>query len=137
LRDRDTAPSFGYLVDFALIPGSPDDPRAISKVTFGEASGTARGGARTRVPVPANSFLVLRGFDFEFRGDPPDNHLRDFGILRNGDYLEVFFGDSDPTTQDDEFDWRVQWAIIGPPVLSVILGEAAEPAEAALGDTAP
>jgi hypothetical protein len=87
----------------------------LNRVTFGQSSGSSRGSDQVPINVPAHSQLVLRGFDFEFAGTNKDNHIRDVGIVLNANYLEVFFGDAEPNTPADQFNWIVEWAIIGPP----------------------
>jgi hypothetical protein len=110
--------TFGYLVDFALVPGAPNSEVAVlNRVTFGEQSGSGRGGDRIQLPVPSKRRMILRGFDFEFSGTNKDNHIRDVGIVSNDGYLEIFFGDAEPSTPADQFNWTVEWAIIGPPLV--------------------
>jgi hypothetical protein len=110
--------TFGYLVDFALVPGGPGSPAAaLSRIVLGQSSGTSRGGDRARISAPPQSRLVLRGFDFEYVGTNKDNHVRDFGITSNGEFLEVYFGDAEPNTDADRFSWTVEWATIGPPLV--------------------
>jgi hypothetical protein len=106
-NDRNDDDVFGYLVDFARISGPG------LNITPGQSSGSAQGGARVTVPRLTHTDLVLRGFRFDFRSG--DHHLRDIGVNRIGNRLEVFFGD---VNGDDRFDWVVRWAHVGPQVLA-------------------
>jgi hypothetical protein len=103
-RDNDV---FAYVVDFARITGPGIN------IAKGQSSGTARGGDRVTVPRPSQTDLVLRGFSFDFKSG--DHHLRDIGVNRVGNRLEVFFGD---VNGDDVFDWVVRWAHVGPQVFA-------------------
>jgi len=107
MNDRNDDDVFAYLVDIVRISGGG------MNIIPGEASGNGRGGARIEVPrIPQTSF-VLRGFHFDFASS--DHHLREVGVLRQGDRREVFFGDKNG---DDAFTWKVRWAQVGAQVLS-------------------
>jgi hypothetical protein len=82
---------------------------------MGERSGRTRGAQRcapstipaaTCDPIPSG-IAWIRGFDFNFRSD--DHHIQEVGVYQPGDgRLEVYYSDKN---QDDEFDWRVRWAV--------------------------
>ena len=51
---------------------------------------------------------MITGWEFNFVSK--DHHIRDLGVLREGDDLTVFYGDKNA---DDLFDWRIEWAHVG------------------------
>jgi hypothetical protein len=108
-NDRNDDDVFGYLVDLVRIP------RLGMTVIPGESSGSAEGGERVTLARPGHTDLVLRGFRFDFRSG--DHDLRDIGVVRRGDRLEIFFGDEEG---NDRFDWIVRWAHIGPQVFAPV-----------------
>ena len=107
LNDRNDDDVFGYLIDVVRISGLG------MNVIPGEASGSARGGERIASPRPRGTDFVLRGFHFDYASG--DHHLRDIGVIRQNDRMEVFFGDKSGT---DLFNWRVRWAHVGPQVIA-------------------
>jgi hypothetical protein len=107
LNDRDNNDVFGYLVDIVVLSRSP----AVT-ISTGVSSGSAKGGDRVALPSgPSHSEWGIRGFRFDYPSG--DRHLREVGIVKRGSDLEVFYGDD---SGDLEFDWRVNWMYVGPPV---------------------
>ncbi len=107
LRDKNGDDTFGYLVDFVVIP------TASLNVSTGIERGNAKGGERVRIPSISRTDFFLTGWAFNFvKGD---HEIRDIGILRGGSDITVFYGDKN---SDDPFDWRVEWAQVGPMVLA-------------------
>jgi len=107
LRDKNGDDTFGYLVDFAVIP------RVGLSVSTGTQHGRASGGQSVHFPTPSQTSFALTGWAFNFVNE--DHHIRDLGIDRQGDNFIVFYADRNG---DDQFDWRVEWAHIGPQVLA-------------------
>jgi hypothetical protein len=108
MQDQDARPTedYSFLVDFVVIPHAPG-----TDVSRGVERGTARGGARIPLPIPARAHVFLTGWEFDFSNG--DHEIREVGVDRQGDDYVVFFADSNA---DDPFDWRIEWAHIGPQV---------------------
>jgi hypothetical protein len=102
LRDKNGDDTFGYLVDFVVIP------TGLLNVSSGILRGNARGGREINIPSPANTDFLLTGWAFNFVDG--DHEIRDLGALRSGDDVTVFYGDKNA---DDLFDWRIEWAHVG------------------------
>ncbi|MFT5702564.1 MAG: hypothetical protein ACI8ZB_005487 [Desulforhopalus sp.] len=109
MRDKNGDDVFGYLVDFIAIP----TPLAGFNLSTGIRRGNARGGERISVPRPPNTNFLLTGWAFNFVRS--DHHIRDLGVLRRGDNIDLFYGDKNA---DDLFDWRVEWMHLGQMVLA-------------------
>ena len=107
MRDKKGDDTFGYLVDFVVIP------TALLNVSSGIQRGNARGGKKISIPSPSDTDFLLTGWAFNFVSD--DHEIRDLGVLRSGDDVTVFYGDKNA---DDLFDWRVEWAHVGRRVLA-------------------
>jgi hypothetical protein len=105
-NDRNDDDVFGYLVDFVRI-----STLGLNVVT-GSSSGATANGSEFPLPVPAGADWILRGFSFDFDSD--DHHLRDVGVLREGDQLKVVYADRNG---DDRFRWRIDWAHVSPQVI--------------------
>jgi hypothetical protein len=109
LRDESVglADTFGYLVDFVVIP------------TFGFSAstgikqGTAKALETVNLPTPSHAHFMLTGWAFNFR--PGDREILDIGVLRGKDTFTVFYGDNGG---GEEFDWRVEFAHVGPTLVS-------------------
>jgi hypothetical protein len=107
LNDRDNNDVFGYLVDIVVLSRSPS-----VAISTGTSSGTAAGGDRVHLPpAPSHSEWGIRGFRFDYPSG--DRHLREVGVVKRGNDLEVFYGDD---SGDLEFDWSVKWMYVGPQV---------------------
>jgi hypothetical protein len=107
LRDKNGDDTFGYLVDFVVLP------RMSLNVTTGIQRGRASGGQRVHFPTPLKTDFLLTGWAVNFVGDV-DHEIRDLGVDRRGDDFTVFYSDKNA---DDRFDWRVEWAHVGPLVV--------------------
>lgn len=107
MRDKNGDDTFGYLVDFVVIP------TANLNVSSGILRGNARGGRTINIPNPSNTDFMLTGWAFNFVSN--DHEIRDLGVLRDGDIVTLFYGDKNA---DDLFDWRVEWAHVGRRVLA-------------------
>jgi hypothetical protein len=107
-RDRNGDDTFGYLVDFVVIP------TARLNVSSGVRTGRARGGQKVSIPSPsALTDFLLTGWEFNFVSG--EHEIRDLGVLRSGNDVTVFYGDKNA---DDLFDWRLEWAFVGPRVIA-------------------
>lgn len=103
MRDANGDDTFGYVVDFIAIP------TLLLNVSTAVHSGSARGGQKVTYPNSSRSQSFLTGWEFNFRSG--DHHIRDIGIDRGRDDFTVYYGDKNA---DDWFDWRVEWAHVGP-----------------------
>jgi hypothetical protein len=103
-QDEDPAPedNFAYLIDVVRISG------VNINIILGEASGAARGGERVLLQHVTGTDFVLRGFHFDYQSG--DHHVREIGVRRLSNRVEVFFGDA----QTNKFNWKVRWAQVGP-----------------------
>lgn len=107
LNDRDNNDVFGYLVDIIVFSRSP----AVT-ISTGSSSGSATEGDRVHLPpAPSHAEWRIRGFRFDYPSG--DRHLREVGVVKRDNDLEVFYGDD---SGDLEFNWRVNWMYVGPPV---------------------
>lgn len=102
MSDKDGGDTFGYLVDFVVIPTG-----GLIDVSNGIQSGNARGGKKISIPQPSNTDFLLTGWAFNFIRD--SHEIRDLGVVRSGDDVTVFYGDKNA---DDLFHWRVEWALV-------------------------
>lgn len=106
-RDANGGDTFGYLVDFLVIP----------TIGLNVATGIERGTATALQTVPFQtpnrSHFVLTGWAFNFKRD--DQEILDMGVVRGESSLTAIFRDK---TGGDSFDWRVEWAHIGPQVFA-------------------
>jgi hypothetical protein len=107
MRDKNGDDTFGYLVDFIAIPM----PLAGFTVTTGTQRGTARGAQRVHFPTPSRADFLLTGWAFNYKSG--DHEIRDIGVDRPSDDFIVHYSDKNA---DDLFDWRVEWAHVGPMV---------------------
>lgn len=103
LRDQGGGDTFGYLVDFVVIP------TAGFNVKEDRERGTSRGLQTFRLPTPSRSHFLLTGWDFNFRDG--DHDIRDIGVYRREDDLTVIYS---ANGADAPFDWRVEWAHVSP-----------------------
>jgi hypothetical protein len=108
MRDDDGGDTFGYLVDFLVIPTGP-----FVNISSGVQKGKARGKETFSIPGPPNTDFLLTGWNFNFIGD--DHDIKHLGVVRSNDDVTVYFSDKDA---DDRFIWRVEWAHFGPLVAS-------------------
>ncbi|ATG51455.1 hypothetical protein CFK38_07870 [Brachybacterium vulturis] len=104
-NDRNDDDVFGYLVDFVSIP------QAGMNIATGSSSGVAKGADRTDLDAPPRAEFGITGFHFDYT--TKDHHIRDVGVLRNGPYLDVYFGDRNG---DDRFTWSVNWVHVSPQI---------------------
>jgi hypothetical protein len=106
--------TFGYLVDFAIVPGTPNSIiSTVNQTTFGETSGSGFGYDHKQVRADPNR-SIIRGFDFRLTGTERDMHIRDIQIVFGVEEgLSVAFADAVPSPSE-QFDWMVKWASIGP-----------------------
>ena len=109
MRDRNGDDTFGYLIDFVVIP------TAFLNVSTGIERGRTRGGERFRIPTPLGSEFLITGWAFNFVSG--DHEIRDLGIVRGSEDVTVFYADKNA---DDLFDWRVEWASVSLRVLEDI-----------------
>jgi hypothetical protein len=108
LNDRDNNDVFGYLVDIIVLPRSP----AVT-ISTGSSGRVAVGGDRVHLPpAPSHAQWGIRGFRFDY---PSDAHLREVGVVKRDNDLEVFYGDDRGNL---EFNWTVNWMYVGPPVVT-------------------
>ena len=107
MRDANGDDTFGYLVDFVVIP------TAGLNVSSGMIRGDARGGRTIGLPGPSNTDFLLTGWEFNFvRGE---HEIRELGVLRSGDNVTLLYADKNA---DDLFRWRVEFAHVGRRVLA-------------------
>jgi hypothetical protein len=108
MRDAGGGDTFAYLVDFIAIPTE------FLNVSTGVEQGSGAQAFSTH-PLPSveRTDFVVTGWELNFqRGD---HKILDIGVIRGADSLTVFYGDSGG---GDPFDWRVQWAEVGPRVFA-------------------
>jgi len=108
MRDAGGGDTFAYLVDFVVIP------TAFLNVSTGVERGSGAQAFDTHQLPPvgdARTDFVITGWEFNFRQG--DHKIFDIGVKRWEDNLSVFYGDYGG---GDPFDWRVQWAQVGPQV---------------------
>lgn len=108
-RDQSVGPTdtYSFLVDFVVIRPGP-----AMNVSRGIKQGIATGGEEVSFPTPSHAHFLLTGWAFNFQsGDHP---IREIGIDRTRDDFEVFYSDKNA---GDPFDWRVEWAHVGPMVV--------------------
>jgi len=112
LRDQSVnlADTFGYLVDFVVIPSVGFN------VSTGVMRGTAAGIQTVPLPSPSHANFMITGWTFNFQAG--DREILDIGVLRGADTLSVFYGDNGG---GEVFDWRVSWAHIAPRVLAPLV----------------
>jgi hypothetical protein len=105
-RDHNAAPQedYSYLVDFVVIPRT-----SLMNFSTKTERGSAEGGQRIPIRVPQGSHIFLTGWLFDFQNG--DHNIRELGVDVQGNDLVVFFADRNA---DDPFDWRVDWAAVGP-----------------------
>ncbi|GAA4659801.1 hypothetical protein GCM10023347_09090 [Streptomyces chumphonensis] len=109
MRDKNGDDTFGYLVDFIAVPR----PLAGTNVSTGILRGSARGGRQISIPSPSHTDFLLTGWALNYQSG--DHEIRDIGVDRSNDDVTVFYSDKNG---DDPFDWRVEWAHVGPMVLA-------------------
>jgi hypothetical protein len=114
LSDRNRRITFGYLVDFVVIPTGGFN------VTTGVERGTATAFESTPLGQSSRMDFLLTGWSFNFQQG--DHRLLDIGVVRGRNNLSVFYGDEGG---GDPFSWRVDWAQIGPMVISTDLTQPA------------
>ncbi|RWB93103.1 MULTISPECIES: hypothetical protein [unclassified Mesorhizobium] len=107
LRDGNSGDTFGYLVDFVVIP------TVGLNVTTGIERGTADGLQRVPFPTPSRAHFMLTGWAFNFQ--PGDRQILDIGVLRDDDSFTVFYADNGG---GERFDWRIEWAHVAPIVVA-------------------
>jgi hypothetical protein len=106
-NDKNDDDVFGYLVDFVRLS------TLFQNVSTGTNSGSATNGAEFRLPIPSRAEWVIRGFHFDFADE--DHHIRDVGVLRQGDTVKIIYADKNA---DDRFNWRIDWAHVSRPVFA-------------------
>ena len=106
MRDANGGDTFGYLVDFVVIP------RVGLNVSTGIERGSASGLQTIPFPTPARAHFLLTGWAFNFQKD--DQEILDLGVIRGENDFTVFYGDNGG---GDRFDWRVEWAHVAPQVV--------------------
>ncbi|MEU0646484.1 hypothetical protein [Streptomyces umbrinus] len=111
MRDKNGDDPFGYLVDFVVIPATS---MGGLNVSTGTEEGTDAIAVDTHpLSTPSHSEFLLVGWQFNF--EKGDHKIRDLGIFRRADDLTVIYGNS---AGNDSFDWRVDWAHVGPMVIA-------------------
>lgn len=108
MRDRNGGDTFGYLVDFVVIP------TAFVNVVSGIRRGNTVGGERISIPGPSNTDFLLTGWAFNFVSG--DHKIREIGVVREEEDVTVFYGDENV---NESFDWRLEWAHVGPREVSL------------------
>lgn len=108
LRDRSGGEPFGYLVDFVVIPGMG------LNVDTGVETGTSQTLQTIPFPTPSRADFLLTGWMFNFQGRV-DRRILDLGVVRRRDDFTVIYSDA---SGGENFDWRVEWAHVGPMVLA-------------------
>jgi hypothetical protein len=108
LRDESVGltDTFGYLVDFVVIP------TVGLNVTAGTERGTANGLQTVSFITPPRAHFMLTGWAFNFR--PGDRQILDIGVIRGEDAFTVFYADD---SGGEAFDWRIEWAHVAPIVV--------------------
>lgn len=76
-----------------------------------EAHGDGREPQRIIAPQVRRSQFLLRGFRYGY--DSEDHHLGECGVFRQGDFIDLYFGDKG---HDDAFEWHVYWSQFAPQV---------------------
>jgi hypothetical protein len=109
LGDAAANETFGYLVDFVVIP-----TRDLNVYTE-SAQGTANGGVRFPTKVRSKMDFLIRGWEFNFRQS--ERRIRDIGVFPDQDNLDVSVIYAD-NSSDDPFDWRVDYGYVSPKVLT-------------------
>ena len=71
------------------------------------------GSERFAFPTPSRNHFLLTGWALNFTNG--EHQIRSIGINRQGDDIEAFYSDQNA---DDPFDWRIEWAHIGPVVFA-------------------
>lgn len=107
LRDKNGDDTFGYLVDFVVIPTMS------LKVDTGTETGSGPGGKKFPLPGISNRDFILTGWEFNF--EEGDHEIRELGVLRGEDDVTVIYADKNA---DDWFNWRIRYAQVGSRVLA-------------------
>lgn len=107
LQDQGGGDTFGYMVDFVVIPRL-----GLSVVTGVERGTQAQSFETHNLLTPPSSHFMLTGWVLDF--EHGDNEVLDIGVLGGDKGFTVFYSDSGG---GDLFDWRVEWAQVGPEVL--------------------
>jgi hypothetical protein len=97
---------FSYLVDFVVIPYTNADASVSSEVRQGTGIGTES----FELEDPNGSHFLLTGWELGFKDGP--HPISAIGVRRTDTQVRV---DYLAHTEQYEFDWRVQWAQVGPP----------------------
>jgi hypothetical protein len=106
--DNEDGNTFAYLVDFVVIP------TVGLNVTTGIERGSAVGGEQFSLPTPpSRSEYVLTGWALNFTNGV--HEIRELGFDRRGDDVPIIYADKNA---DDPFDWRLEWALVGPQVFA-------------------
>jgi hypothetical protein len=95
-----------------------------AQIITNELSGVCRGGCTTSLPLPAGYTFVVRGFDLAYLDD--DHHVRTVGVEHGSGTLRVYLADQNG---DDEFSWRVRYALVP----NALLGASANAAGSGVG----
>ncbi len=108
MRDADGGDTFAYLVDFVVIPTG-----FLNVFTGVEGGSGDRAFDTHQLPSIDRTDFVITGWEFNF--EQGDHKILDIGVIRGPENLTGFYGDSGG---GDRFDWRVQWAQVGPRVFA-------------------
>jgi hypothetical protein len=102
MRNTDGDNTFGYLVDFAVIP------TGLQNVSIGSNRGSGHKESTVNIPgLPGGDFLLS---GWRFRYTDGDHHLLNIGVLRSGDDVIVNYADEGGK---EPFDWVVEWTQVG------------------------
>jgi hypothetical protein len=107
MRDKEGGDTFGYLVDFVVIP------TANLNVVTGTTRRVVPEPRKISLPIPPGSDFLLRGCQFTFIGG--EHELRELGVVRGDDDISVIFADKNA---DDQFRAQVHWAHVGRKVIA-------------------
>jgi|GEM_PF-6909692 len=99
-------------VDYAWLP-----PAVVSSA--GTLSGVDDGGGVQRSLANASQ-AVISGFSMDFTSS--DHHLQEIGVLTRTSDVQVYYSDNN---QDDDFNYRVDYAILRTPVVFAPAGTSA------------
>lgn len=108
MRDAGGGDTFAYLVDFVVIPTG-----FLNVSTGVERGSDAQAFDTHQLPSVDRTDFVITGWELNFQQG--DHKILDIGITRGSDSISAFYGDSGG---GDPFDWRVQWAQVGPRVFA-------------------
>lgn len=108
LSDHSRNDTFAYFVDFVVIPSG-----GLTTQTGSERGAGALGSENFALATPPRSHFLIRGWELHFTQG--DRELRDIGVVGTRAGFTVILADN---SASDPFDWRVDWAHVGPTVLA-------------------